>query len=206
MFRRLIVLTFIVILPLIPSVLLYHLFGDSSFASFMSTGIHLGGPIAAYFIIFLAVIKLFKVIQPDEINKIIEKEKRNKKIMEIISGNWDFDANFQDENGAPKMVQGTASLNPDSIDGKLNITGNWKDESGNPIGNWDADEIILTDHDLIYHYSVPAIGDKPSSTGVSKLIFNYDDKRKKILSMNGNWGVLGRDYNGTMTWKRKSKK
>lgn len=208
MFRKVLVLIFIVTLPLIPSVVIFYLFKGQSLAEYgdFSKGIKLGGPIAAYFIIFIFTFSFYKRITPPEIEQIIKKQKINSSMQERILGKWNIEVIYsdKDEGIVKAKVKGNANVYRDNS-GILKVSGVYDDETKNVKENtWNADEIILTETKLIYLFHIQPGLDNPNEiTGLTTLYFTYDTKKQLIINkMSGSGGFIGGSVLGQVTWSR----
>jgi len=198
---KIIVLSAIIILPLLPSVIIYKLFGQLNKAR--STGkkygiaFTLGGPIAAYFIIFVTAFYFYQNI-PNELEPLSLELQKKESIAKKVIGTWDANCVYILPDGSKMAATSEISITKGEFD--IYVNGVYK--TGEFKGHWKARKVFLDHKQLSYVFDVPAATPGRSALGLAVLDFVEDSKKEKVTQMIGNFGVIGSNITGQAEFKR----
>jgi hypothetical protein len=179
----------LLLVPLIPAVLLYYLFGTLNSATFgiSREGIQTGGPIAAYLIALYAAIKTHRHLS--EQRDILGALKKQ------LAGDWIVNSgSLPAGSTATGNCSATISDEGDlSIDGDLAYTGGAKKNT--PLGSWNTLKIWREGGELRYVYLLTEPATNVEWCGSAQLNLQFQKRwfglRKRLVSMGGTWKVYG---------------
>lgn len=199
MARRLMILMALVIIALIPAVLLYLLFGDINSASFEETGVKLGGPMAAFFVVLSLLWRMYKHMQA--------KDNPLESQLAPLEGSWQIEST---SNHSQRKASSETDIAMD--DGELRINGgtffaiNADGSRGKPIGNWSVEMAVSDGRRLKYFYHLTDdLAQQSSWKGLVEATLQDNDKHPFFI---GTWQVLGQGketHAGTITLKKLEK-
>ncbi len=202
--QEIILATLQVMLPLVPSWVMYRSFGRQNFTKWggVNKSIQLGGPIAAYFVIMITLMRFMGDVNPDLLNY-IEKQQSTQ---QAYVGEWLVQARTVVSSGIEGEVpavttnKGKAYIRQHGY--HLNINGVWQDVGGNIIGSWSADDLVVSDSKLIFLWQLETHDSIVGTlTGVGVLMAT-NTPEEQIFELRGYWGVLGGNQRGTIFWVR----
>lgn len=164
----------ILIIPLLPAILLYSLFGTMNLAQVeYGREIHLGGPVGAYFAFMLLARSLLKTA--------IKNRDPYSKIKKRLQGSWDIQASSLHDTQA----EGVTTISVDE-DGDLSLSGTFK-INGKNIGTWHSIHASINNNRFTYVYVLEEAGaDKITWCGVVTANVNNTND-----SIEGIWKVYG---------------
>lgn len=199
MARRLLILAGLVIIALIPAVLLYLLFGDINSATFEKTGVKLGGPMAAFFVVLLLLWRMYKHMLAND--NPLESQ------LAPLEGCWQLESV---SNGSKRKASSETAIELD--DGELRISGGTffalspEGSRGNPIGNWSVEMAVSDGRRLKYFYHLTDnLAQQSSWKGLVEATLQDDGKQPVFV---GTWQVLGSGkeaHAGTITLTKQRK-
>jgi hypothetical protein len=195
--EELIILCIMVIIPVLPAWIMYKQFGGQNFSRYqgLNRSVQLGGPIAAYFIIMITIFSFEYNTNMELVNTMRDCNK----IQQEYVGNWVAVSMHKDETGEVLVTNGKVFIRWENS--KLIINGTYGSD-GEDIGSWSADELIANEEKLIFIWQVATLDETVGYvTGVGILMVTKK-KKKKVVELRGNWGVIGAPVSGGMVLVR----
>lgn len=196
MARRLLILMALVAISLVPAVLLYMLFGDLNSAAIDNTGLKLGGPVAAFFVVLSFLWRMYKFM--------LTRENPLESRMEALTGSWQLEST---SGHSQRKARSETTIKID--DGELRIDGgtffavNNDGSKGNPIGNWSVEMAVCDGRRLKYFYHLTDnLVQQSSWKGLVEASLQEDAGQPEFV---GTWQVLGKEaHAGTIILKKQA--
>lgn len=198
MTRRLIILSILILLSLIPAILLFLLFGQLNSANVKWTGhqeVQLGGPVAAFFVTLTSLWQMYKHMTTKD-NPLEAK-------LEALRGTWEVEAR---SGGGGRTAYSETGIG--ISDGELRISGGTFFDvaaggaRGKAIGSWNVEMAVSDGRRLKYFYALTdMLADRSTWRGLAELALQEDSPTP---TFSGNWQVIGKEIHvGEITMKRK---
>lgn len=186
--NRLFQLSIIILLPLLPAVLLYMLFGELNSAGVQWTGtyaVQLGGPVAAYVSVLVIAWRIYKklyvLVNPLE------------SILRGLEGNWHIES--KTGTSGRKAQSGTKIVLDDGalrIDGGTFFSVAADGSKGDPIGQWSAEMAVSDGRRLKYFYTLT---DSLAAPSTWRGLVEADlQPGSKSPAFRGTWQVIGKEF------------
>jgi hypothetical protein len=149
--------------------------------------------IAASLILLIVAVSVIALVRPEalgtsDVVDLDASEKEAAFVKKAVSGNWKWTVT---EIGAA----GRAHFRETGKN--LAISGDYVLDD-NKNGHWNARHIIITNNKLIYIFRSGING----PLGFTDLDLIWDDKKEKVVRMNGGWGVVGMVSSGNIVFER----
>ncbi|QDF28673.1 hypothetical protein [Halarcobacter anaerophilus] len=193
--KKLIDLFCITILALVTTIILYLSFKDLNVAKITTTGsqmIELGGPVAAFFIIFYAIFRIYNHIGTSNLEKKLQK----------LKGTWKVESKSTSTN---KKAESETTIKFE--EGQLIFGGGEFKEIGKKtnneiIGRWSVDIAVSDGKSVNYFYTLH--DDSDGHNHPWKGIVQMDFAEHPSPTLSGTWQVIGEtEYNSGQIIMRK---
>jgi hypothetical protein len=193
--RTLAAVAVLVVLSLVPATMIYWLFGALSSANvaWASDKVKLGGPIAAFFAILLLLYRMY--------SRLMTTESRDSDLAQPFVGRWRATSHSN--------VSGRdATSDIDAVltgDGMLALSGNFRDQDGKDIGDWDSKEVFCTPSRVAFRYVITDKGAAEDNTNIAFCTLRIAARNKsgRPTRLSGTWDVIGpRHHDGTIELER----
>lgn len=197
--KRLFHLSILLLLPLLPAVLLYVLFGELNSAGVQwseAYAVQLGGPVAAYVIVLLIAWLIYK--------KLYVLENPLEPLLEALEGKWHLKSKSR-ETGRNAQSETTIVLDDGAlrIDGGTFFSVTEDGSKGDSIGQWHADMAVSDGRRLKYFYTLTDLLASPSTwRGLVEADLQPDSKPP---TFRGTWQVIGKEVHSGSIVLTKSK-
>ena len=184
--EKLIIWVVITLVPLIPTFVTHRFLESNATYKSVSSGVKLGGGIAAYFVLVTLAFTSWNSLFTDPLSSVRAK----------LEGEWKCTGTITQSNETDdvnKTVESSMTIGKNG-GGKISLQGQ---VDGTGVF-WKANEAIVTHKELIYIFNVPISG----TTGITWLNFQPDTNTNEINMMFGHWVVTGSTGKGSLTCYR----